>query len=119
MTLACFTSAILVLAIWLPSRSNAPIIVFAALYGFVSGALSALPEAVIPQISDLSKVKVRTGTLYGIISFAALTGNPIGGALITRNNGGFTYLQVFCGVMLAGGGVVFTVARVLQRKRKF
>ena len=38
MILMCYFSAIIVLAMWLPSTTNAPIIVFAALFGFGSGA---------------------------------------------------------------------------------
>ncbi|KAJ5662477.1 MFS transporter asaE [Penicillium maclennaniae] len=42
MIIFSFMSGILVLALWLPSRSNAPAIVFSALYGFGSGAFVSL-----------------------------------------------------------------------------
>jgi hypothetical protein len=48
---------------------------------------------------------VRTGTLFAIISIAALISNPIGGALITRWNGDYTGLQIYCGVMTFAGYV--------------
>lgn len=107
-----YFSAILVVALWLPSRSNVAIIIFASLYGFGSGAFVSMAPAVVAQISDIRKIGVRTGTLFGIISIAALTGNPIGGALISRDKGAFTGLQIFGGVVMMAGSTFFVVARV-------
>lgn len=104
-------SCILVLGLWLPSRGNVPIILFAAFYGFSSGAFVSLAPACVAQISDIRQIGVRTGTMFATISVAALVGNPIGGALITAENGGYTHLQVFGGVMMFAGGVVFYGAR--------
>ncbi|KAI9740137.1 MAG: hypothetical protein M1818_004888 [Claussenomyces sp. TS43310] len=42
-----FLTSILTLALWLPSRGNAPIIVYAILYGFASSAFISLVPAVI------------------------------------------------------------------------
>ena len=53
-----YFSGILVLALWLQSRGNAPAIVFCALYGFGSGAFVSLAPAIIAQISDLREVWV-------------------------------------------------------------
>ncbi|KAI9723733.1 MAG: hypothetical protein M1812_001033 [Candelaria pacifica] len=112
MIVMSYFSAIIVLALWLPSRSNAAIIIFASLYGFGSGAFVSMAPAVVAQISDIRKIGVRTGTLFGIISIAALTGNPIGGALIIHDKGGFTSLQIFGGVVMMVGSSIFVVARV-------
>ncbi|KAK3074516.1 hypothetical protein LTR53_002998 [Teratosphaeriaceae sp. CCFEE 6253] len=112
MTIMCFFTSILVLAMWLPSTGNAPIIVFAALYGFGSGAFVSLAPSLIAQISDVRQIGVRTGTLFAVISVAALIGNPIGGQLITRWHGSFTGLQIYCGVMTLAGAVVLSLARV-------
>lgn len=108
-----YFSAVIVLALWLPARSNAPILVFAGLYGFSSGAFVSMGPALIAQISDIRKIGVRQGTLFAIISIAALTGSPIGGALVVENaSNPFWRLQIFCGIMMIGGSVFFTIARV-------
>lgn len=108
-----YFSAVIVLALWLPARSNAPILVFAGLYGFSSGAFVSMGPALIAQISDIRKIGVRQGTLFAIISIAALTGSPIGGALVVENaSNPFWKLQIFCGIMMIGGSVFFTIARV-------
>lgn len=113
MIITCFASAILVLALWIPAHGNAAIIVFSALYGFTSGAYVSMGPSIIAQISDVRQIGVRTGTMFGIVSFAVLVGSPIGGALVTRDNGGYLCLQIFGGLMMAVGAVLFVVARWL------
>lgn len=52
--------------------------------------------------------------MFAVISVAALTGSPIGGALVTADNGGFTYLQIFCGITMTVGSVVYVASRAVQ-----
>ena len=103
-----------VLGIWIPSHSNASIIVFSALYGFTSGTFVSLIPALIAQISEIREIGVRVGTLFFVIGFAGLTGNPIGGALLAQDDGGYTYLQVFCGLTMMVGDLLFLAARTVQ-----
>lgn len=107
-------SGVIVLALWLPSRGNVPIIIFACLYGFSSGAFVSMAPSLVAQISDVRQIGVRNGTMFAIVSLAALTGNPIGGALVTKDNGGFTYLQVFCGLAMLVGAAMFVASRWVQ-----
>ena len=111
MIVTTFISAALVLALWLPSRGNVPIILFVAFYGFSSGAFVSLAPALIAQISDIRQIGVRTGTMFAITSVAALVGNPIGGALITEEHGEYTHLQIFCGIMMVAGACSYVAAR--------
>lgn len=112
MAVTAYLSAILVLALWIPARGNVPIILFSTFYGFSSGAFVSLAPALIAQISDIRQIGMRTGTMFAVISVAALTGSPIGGALQVREGGKYLYLQVFCGVMMLAGSTVFVLARV-------
>jgi len=107
-------SAIIVLGLWLPSSSNAPILVFSALYGFSSGAFVSLSPSLIAQISPIREIGVRTGTFFLCVAFAGLTGSPIGGALLSQDNGEFRYLQIFCGVTMVAGTIVFVASRWVQ-----
>lgn len=109
----CAFTAIIDYALWIPAKSNAPIIVFTALYGFGSGAFVSMSPALIAQITpDVSKIGVRTGTLFAIICVAALIGNPIGGAIVTAWSGRFTGLKLFCASMQAGGTMFLIFARI-------
>ena len=111
MVATSFLSAILVLALWLPARSNVPYILFATFFGFSSGAFVSLAPALVAQISDVRQIGVRTGSMFAIISFAALVGNPIGGVLVNQERGNYLHLQIFCGVMMLGGSCSFIAAR--------
>ncbi|KAJ5259491.1 MFS transporter asaE [Penicillium angulare] len=109
-----YFSGILVLALWLPSRGNVPAILFSALYGFGSGAFVSLAPALIAQISDLREIGFRNGTCFSIISIAALTGTPIGGALVPSVlTDSYTKLQIFAGVVMVVGASLFVVARIV------
>jgi MFS family permease len=110
-TVMCFFSAIVVLALWLPAAANTPIIIFAALYGLGSGAFVSLNPAMIAQISNIQEIGIRVGTEFAILSIAGLISNPIGGALIVHDHGGFHGLQIFCGVVLLAGSTMFIFAR--------
>ena len=112
--ITCTFSAVIVLALWLPSRGSIPIIIFSALYGFSSGAFVSLVPSLIAQISDVRQIGVRSGTLFACISVGALTGSPIGGVLVIRDNGSFSYLQIFCGLCMAIGSVLFLAAKWVQ-----
>ncbi|KAH0161501.1 hypothetical protein KCU67_g6314, partial [Aureobasidium melanogenum] len=106
-------AGILILALWLPAASNAPIIAFAALYGFGSGSFVSLAPSLVAQISDVREIGVRNGTVFAIISFAALCSNPIGGALITHWDGKYTGLQIFGGIMALSGACTILAARIV------
>src|ERR1700712_1152253 len=69
-------SSIIVLALWLPSRGNAPIIVFCVLYGFSSGAFVSMGPALIAQISPIREIGVRRGTFFLFVSVGGLAGRP-------------------------------------------
>ena len=114
MSLMMLLSGIFVLALWLPSKGNVPVIIFAATYGFFSGAYVSLGPTLIAQISEIKQFGLRNGTLYFMVSIAALTGNPIAGALISKDDGGFADLQIFAGITLCAGAVLMFISRVSQ-----
>ena len=109
----CGVCAIIDLALWLPARGTAPIIVFCVLYGFASGAFVSILPAIIAQISDVRQIGTRTGSMFAIVSLAALIGNPIGGALLVDDSGGYVYAQVFAGVTVFVGTVLFATSKGL------
>lgn len=114
MILTTFFCATIVLGLWLPSRGNTAIIIFAVLYGFSSGTFVSLIPALVAQVSNIREIGVRNGTGFFVISVAGLVGSPIGGALVVKDEGRYTYLQVFCGLAMFVGACLFVVARYLQ-----
>lgn len=74
-TIMSLLSIIFIFALWIPAQSNALIIVFACFFGFSSGAFVSLFPALIAEITpDLSKLGVRNGTSFAILSISALVG---------------------------------------------
>ena len=116
----CTVSFILNLALWLPARGNVPIIIFAVLYGFASGTFVSLAPAIVAQItSDMRQIGTRTGSMFGLVSFAALIGNPIAGALLSDDNDQYLYLQIFTGVAIAVGTAFFVLSKSLCKRQLF
>jgi MFS family permease len=104
--------ALVVLAVWLPAHSNAPLIVFSALYGFTSGCVFSIIPAMVASItSDLSKMGTRVGSLYAVSAVGALIGSPVAGAIVNRQGGKYEGLIVFSGVGLVVGTVLAIAAR--------
>ncbi|KAH5439841.1 hypothetical protein HBI47_044980 [Parastagonospora nodorum] len=110
--LFCTIAGIVVLALGIPAASNAAFIIFAALYGFASGAFVSLLPAQIAHISPVEQIGVRVGVTFACISFAGLVGAPIAGAIVDANGGRFWGLNVFSGVMLLAGALMFGVTRM-------
>ncbi|PWW74953.1 MFS general substrate transporter [Tuber magnatum] len=111
MILTTGASGILVLALWLPTTGSLPTILFVCLYGFTTGAFISLAPACLAQISDIRDIGVRNGAMFSTVSIAALTGVPIGGALVDKYKGGFLGLQIFCGVVLVSSSICWVLAR--------
>ncbi|KAI9721174.1 MAG: hypothetical protein M1828_005281 [Chrysothrix sp. TS-e1954] len=115
MIIVATMNTIMVLAFWIPSHDSATVTAFSAVYGFTSGALISLIAPLIAQISDIKHIGIRIGCTFFVISVSVLIGNPIGGALVARDNGGYRYLQAFCGISMSIGTLFFVVARFAQR----
>ncbi|KAL4933973.1 MCT family MFS transporter [Aspergillus undulatus] len=112
MILTAILSIILVLALWLPSRTDSTAIAFAALYGFSGGSAVSLAPALVAQISDIREIGVRSGTYFAIAAFAALTGTPIAGALLPEPlSGSYLGLELFCAATMFVGVVLYVLAR--------
>lgn len=99
---AALASGILALC-WQKVTTNSSLIVFAGLYGFCSGAIVSLMSAAMAQVpSNPRDIGTYLGMGMFCVSFAALIGPPINGALITHYHG-FTQITIFSGVMIVVG----------------
>lgn len=105
-------TTVLILGLWLPPTGNAPIIVFAALFGVSSGAGIGLTPALCAKLSPVRDIGVRTGTVFIISAFAGLTGSPIGGAIISRSGESFDNAIAFSGIACAIGTMLFVVTGI-------
>lgn len=73
-------------------------------YGALSAAFQCLTPTTVASITpQLDKVGTRMGMAFGIISFASMTGPPVGGALLAADHGQYTAAQVWAAVAMLVG----------------
>jgi MFS family permease len=114
MVVTTLMSAVFVLALWLPSPqgSNAATVAFAIVFGVSSGTFVGMTPALVQTLSPVDEIGARMGATFALMSGAVLTGNPIAGALVQRDGGGYAYLKVFCGCAMAVGSGLLFAARI-------
>jgi MFS family permease len=104
-------SAVVCLAVWMPVKNTVGIVIFICVFGFSSGAFISLSPALIAQISHVHEIGTKIGTAYTLMSFGALIGSPLGGAIMTAQHGQFWGLQLFCGFCLLAAACILVAAR--------
>lgn len=104
---------------WQKTSTNASIIVFAALYGFFSGAIVSLISVAFTLVpKDPKNIGTYMGMGMCVSSVAVLIGPPINGALVTRY-GGFEQVSILSGVMVVVGGFAILLAKQASGKGVF
>ncbi|GLI78365.1 hypothetical protein PoHVEF18_006679 [Penicillium ochrochloron] len=106
--------ASLMMFCWSAVHSAAGLYAFAVLYGIFSNGVQGLwPSTLSSLTPDLSKTGVRIGMGFTVVSFACLTGPPLGGALIARAHG-YIGAQIWGGLTFLLGAVILVLARFLK-----
>jgi MFS family permease len=119
MILTTILTVVSVLGIWLPvGGTKAGIVVFALLFGLASGSNISLTPVCIGQLCRTENYGRYYATCYTIVSIGCLTGIPIVGEIIAKNNGDYWGLIVFVGVCYVVGLAAFVIVRVLNTGRK-
>lgn len=97
---------------WLAVTNTGGYYVWTIFYGALSAAFQCLTPTTVASITPrLDKVGTRMGMAFGIISFASMTGPPVGGALLTVSNGQFTAAQIWAALAMLVGAVCCLGAR--------
>jgi MFS family permease len=118
--LLCFglCTGILVIC-WQRITTNASIIAFSAFYGFSSGAIVSLMTASLAHVpKDPRNIGTYMGMGMATVSFAALSGPPINGALVTHY-GSFDQAAIFSGVVVIVGSFAILLAKHASTKGVF
>lgn len=100
---------------WAAVSSISGLYVWVVAYAFTANAVQTLFTASMGEVtSDMSKLGVRIGMVFTVVSFACLTGPPIGGNLVTLNHNDFLYAQIFAGTSMLLGGILVAFAKIKQ-----
>ncbi|KAJ5760492.1 hypothetical protein N7520_007648 [Penicillium odoratum] len=87
--------------------------IFVVFYGLCAGGLQSLLSALVPCLTtDANKVGTRMGMMMTIVSFSALTGTPIAGALIQYDGGSYRYAQIFAASVMLAAALCIAGARI-------
>ncbi|KAJ6549580.1 MFS general substrate transporter [Mycena vulgaris] len=116
---AAFLSGLLCVLFWLFSKSLVPLMLFAAAYGFSSGAFISVITPCVAQISDIRQIGSRIGLLYSVISFPALVGGPAGGAILEAGKDQYTGMILFAGLTVIAGSFLILAAKLRIDSRLF
>ncbi|KAK9465470.1 major facilitator superfamily domain-containing protein [Lipomyces arxii] len=114
-----YVTALFTVALWIPAKTHAAIIAYAAMYGFWSGIAVTVWQPMIAEISPLNEVGARLGAVSAALSFSSLLGAPVAGAIISSNNGQYYGAAIFAAVMMVSGGTVTQVARLIITNGKW
>jgi predicted MFS family arabinose efflux permease len=115
MIITNLASTVFILGLWLPigDGNEAAIAVFAALFGFWSGAAIALVPVCTGRVCETEDYRKRQGISFFIASFGNLIGAPIASAILQRGGGDYRDLIVLVGVTHGIATGVFVWARKL------
>jgi MFS family permease len=113
-SLLVFCEIILIFS-WLAVNSLTTFYVWTVFSGVLAaGWQSLFPTAIGSLGNDLSKSGTRLGMAFSTISFAALVGGPIGGAILQADGGKYTGSIIWAGVTAAIGLCFVLGARVTK-----
>jgi MFS family permease len=100
--------------LWLPAgESTIMIIVFAIIFGFVSGSNLSLSPVCVGQMCKTENYGRYFATCWMVVAFGTLTGLPIAGQILTACEGKYWGVIIFAGLSYVAAGICLIAARVL------
>ena len=86
---------------------------WAVVYGWFTAGMQGLFAAMVASLTDdLKRAGVRMGMIFSVTSLALLTGPPLAGAMIQKDNGKYIDAQMWAGTVILAGSLVLTGARI-------
>lgn len=93
------------------------LLVFAILYGFVSGAVVSLPSAIVASLTpDMKLVGTWMGQSFFLAALGVLIGSPIAGTSINVPENKFSDGFIFSATLVMAAGVSYCLAKALKTK---
>lgn len=97
---------------WLAVQSSAGVYTFTVFYGVAAGAVQCLLPSTVASITpDMTKFGTRLGMAFSTLSFAALTGPSLGGAINSAMGGEYLGAQLWAACSTAIAFLLFVAAR--------
>jgi MFS family permease len=101
---------------WLGVQNISGFYAFTVIYGIcAAGFQSLFPTAVGSLNTDLSKAGTRLGMAFSTISFSALVGGPIGGAILQADHDEYRGSIIWAAITTLVGAAMIVAARVYSK----
>ncbi|EIW81585.1 MFS general substrate transporter [Coniophora puteana RWD-64-598 SS2] len=114
---SAFLAGLSCLVFWMFANSILASMLFAAVFGFLSGAFISLITPCVAQISEKREIGTRIGVLYSMLSVPSLLGGPIAGTLIQRGHGSYEDMIAFAGAVIMVGSLFIFWAKLSIDRR--
>lgn len=102
---------------WAGVSSQPGLWAWTVFYGFAGGSIQGLfPAGLSSLTDDPTKQGTRIGMVFTIVSFAALTGPPIGGALVQAMGGRYIAAQAFAASCCVLGMLFIAASRITKAR---
>lgn len=118
MILVALMCLLTTIGLWLPSAivsgaeaSKWLSIVFALSYGFSSGGIISLAPPVVGELCETEDFGRYVSMSFTVVGFGTLVGMPLGGEMLSLDNGRYEGLIIFSGGCYAVGLGLFVLAR--------
>ncbi|KAL9470822.1 hypothetical protein ACSS6W_008763 [Trichoderma asperelloides] len=93
------------------------LLVFAILYGFVSGAVVSLPSAIVASLTpDMKLGGTWMGQSFFLAALGILIGSPIAGTIINVPENKFSDGFIFSATLIMAAGMSYCLAKALKTK---
>lgn len=102
-------------ALWLPAGDSTPmIVVFAVIFGVVSGSNLSLSPVCVGQLCKTENYGRYFSTCWMVVAFGTLSALPIAGQILDSNGGEYWGLITFAGLSYIAAMCCLIAARVLK-----
>lgn len=112
LVILCTLAAAIIAYIGVVIKSLASLIIFAIIYGFLSGAVVSLPAAVIASLApSVQLVGTWMGMSFFFAALGILIGTPIAGSIIDVKKNQFGSGFIFSGSLVMAAGALFVMTK--------
>lgn len=100
---------------WTAINTFAGLVVFAIIYGFLSGVSVSMPPTIIASlVPEMGLIGTWMGMSFCFSGIGILIGGPIAGTIINIVDDDFTGGLIFAGSVTVTGGLAFLAAKILK-----
>ena len=103
---------------WVGVSSAGGLFGWAVIYGITANASQSLVSTAVGDLStDPTRVGTRVGMVLGVVSISSFTGPPIGGQLTAIHGGDYLYAQLFSGLSMVAGCLMYVLVAFKRPKK--